>query len=156
MQYAAVIFNCYYSTSSCLHCFTKSLQCEWNYLQRVVPDCDSLFTDLEHALVNKFLPTLLGSNVTPRERLLFSLPVCMGRLDVRDPVMSASNAYQASRNAALLLVEAIKGKEVFVSETHNDSVRSSKMASKKQSKKEPSRSLHMFSTSVIIFNQDQF
>ena len=53
----------------------------------------------------------------------------MGGLEVRYPVMSASEAYQASRNITHLLVKAIKDKEVFVSKNPNDVVRSSKMES---------------------------
>ena len=28
-------------------CFTKSLQCEWIYLQRVYPGCDEMYEDLK-------------------------------------------------------------------------------------------------------------
>ena len=69
-------------------------------------------------------------------------------------MLSASIAYQASSNATHLLVEAIEGKEQFVSETmmlfdHP------KWRAIEQSKREPSRSLLMFLISAAIFNQDQ-
>ena len=50
---------------------TKSLQCEWNYLQRVVPNCHSLFPELEEVMADQFLPTLLRDGVTSIERLPF-------------------------------------------------------------------------------------
>ena len=30
---------------------TKSLQCEWIYLQHVIPDCGTLFAPLEHTIL---------------------------------------------------------------------------------------------------------
>lgn len=61
----------------------KSLQQEWSFVQRVSLDCSNLFSDIEHSLLNNFLPSLLGTtnNITSDERLLFSLPVRMGGLN---------------------------------------------------------------------------
>ena len=53
---------------------TKSLQCEWNYLQHVVPNCGALFNSLEQALSQKFLPGVFGGEVSLMERDMFSLP----------------------------------------------------------------------------------
>ena len=47
----------------------------------------------------------------------------MGGLDVRNPISTAT-AYRNSRGATHLLVEAIKGRDEFVSETHNEIVQS--------------------------------
>ena len=38
---------------------TKSMQCEWQFLQRVVKDCDGAFAPLEAAITKQFLPALL-------------------------------------------------------------------------------------------------
>ena len=54
--------------------FTKSLQFQWSYVQRVVGDCQSLFMDLETTTWEKFLPTVMGNEVSSVERILLSLP----------------------------------------------------------------------------------
>ena len=54
---------------------TRSLACEWDYLQRVVPDCGQAFKPVEEALRETFLPTLFGTEISDAERLLFQLPV---------------------------------------------------------------------------------
>ena len=38
---------------------TRSLQCEWNFVQRVVKDTSQLFAPLEKMLEENFLPSLL-------------------------------------------------------------------------------------------------
>ena len=59
---------------------TKSTQCEWIYLQREIPNCDSLFAPLQHTLLTHFLPPLFGCEVSQLEQQLFSLPVHWGGL----------------------------------------------------------------------------
>ena len=54
---------------------TKSLQCEWIYLQPVIPNCDTLFAPLQHTSLTRFLPALFGCEVSQLEQQLFSLPV---------------------------------------------------------------------------------
>ena len=54
---------------------TKSLQCEWQFLQCVIPNCGSYFIPLDDVLASTFLPAVFGCKVTPHEHLLFSLPV---------------------------------------------------------------------------------
>ena len=53
---------------------TKSLQCEWEFVQRVVPDCAETFIPLQHAISDQFFPSLLGGVVTVEEKRLFQLP----------------------------------------------------------------------------------
>ena len=43
---------------------TKSLQSEWIFLQRIMPNCATLFDDVEQALVNSFLPSVWLLNYT--------------------------------------------------------------------------------------------
>ena len=45
--------------------FTKSLQCEWIYLQRVIPDCRTLLAPLENAVFTSFLPAVFGCEISP-------------------------------------------------------------------------------------------
>ena len=53
---------------------TKSLQCEWEFVQRVVPDCAETFIPLQRAISDQFFPSLLGGVVTVEEKRLFQLP----------------------------------------------------------------------------------
>ena len=54
---------------------TRSLQHEWTFLLRVLPNCGLLFQDLEFSLAFNFLPALFGVEVSSVERILFSLPL---------------------------------------------------------------------------------
>ena len=57
---------------------SKSLQMEWQYLQRVVPNAGPAFAPIETALHESFLPALFGSapGTCPDDSLrkLFALP----------------------------------------------------------------------------------
>ena len=54
---------------------TRSLQHEWTFLLRVLPDCGLLFQDLESSLASNFSPALFGVEVSSVECNLFSLPL---------------------------------------------------------------------------------
>ena len=62
---------------------TRSLQLEWRFLLRVLPDCGLLFQDLESLLASNFLPTLFGVEITSTEHSLFSLPYGWVGLELR-------------------------------------------------------------------------
>ena len=87
---------------------TKSLQCEWIYLQRVVPHCHALFAPLENVISSSFLPALFGCEVSPLEVELFSLPVRLGGLGICFPKHLAELLYNASRQATCIIVDSIK------------------------------------------------
>ena len=72
---------------------TKSLQFQWHYLQRTVPDYDSLFVELEDIISMKFLSAVLGRKASPEEHELFPLSAHMGGLEIVIPTKSASDAY---------------------------------------------------------------
>ena len=65
--------------------FTKSIQTKWAYVQRVISDCQSMFSELEKLICEQFLLTILGSDVSQCERVLFSLPARWGGLGIRNP-----------------------------------------------------------------------
>jgi hypothetical protein len=87
---------------------TKSLQFEWAYLQRVIPDCAELFQPLEDALRNEFLPALLGQAISNLDRSLFSLPARLGGLGLRNPTQTASLSHSTSKTATKVLSVAIQ------------------------------------------------
>ena len=61
---------------------TKSLQCEWIYIQLVISNCCASFTPLESTIHSSFLPSLFGCEISPLESELFSLPVRRGGLEI--------------------------------------------------------------------------
>ena len=63
---------------------SKSLQNEWSYLQRIHPDCDELFNPLRTALINNFIPSLIGNPITEIEFQIFEKPTRMAGLGIRD------------------------------------------------------------------------
>ena len=72
---------------------SKSVQFEWRFLQRVIPNCSALFSLLEDAIHNIFWSSLFGGPVSKAKRELFSLPTMMAGLGVRDPVSMASKVF---------------------------------------------------------------
>ena len=61
---------------------SKSLQFQWSYLQRVVPNCESSFENLSNALKDIFWPALFQGTVSNSEKKLFSLPARHGGLGI--------------------------------------------------------------------------
>ena len=102
---------------------TKSLQCEWQFLQCVIPNCGSYFIPLDDVLAPTFLPAVFGCEVTPHERLLFSLPVRFGGLGVSHPQCTAEFAFSASRDATqVIIVQALHGSRAFAANRHEETV----------------------------------
>ena len=103
---------------------TRSLQCEWNFVQRVVKDTSQLFAPLEKMLKENFLPSLLEtSSVTYSDRVLYSLPVKRGGLGVRNPIESAELAFSTSREATDCLVSSILLQDDFDQTLHKTKMR---------------------------------
>ena len=102
--------------------FTKSLQCEWIYLQRVIPDCRTLLAPLENAVFTSFLPAVFGCEISPLEFELFSLPVCFGGLGILLPNHLAKTLYDASRSATHTIVDSIRNSLGFELDVHDDNV----------------------------------
>ena len=93
--------------------FTKSLQQEWLYLQRVIADCEQQFHDLESTIKHKFIPSLIGHDCDDTNWLLFSLPINMGGLNIRIPTSSTTIVYNSSRAATQILTDSIKNSISF-------------------------------------------
>ena len=98
---------------------TRSLQCEWNFVQRVVNDTLQLFAPLEKMLEENFFPSLLGtSSGTHSDRVLYSLPVKRGELGVRNPIEGAELAFSTSLEATDCLVSSILLQDDFDQTLH--------------------------------------
>ena len=88
----------------------KSLQQEWQYLQRVSEGVADHFSPIEKAISNNFLPALFGE---PRledtyRRPLATLPVKHAGLAIPDPTSTADSNYKTSSLVCGHLVQAIR------------------------------------------------
>ena len=87
---------------------TRSVQCQWTYIQRVTPDCGPFFDTLESIISGQLLPATLGSEVSVSERGMFSLPTRMGGLNVLDPTVTSCANYTRSRRLTGPIVNALR------------------------------------------------
>ena len=104
--------------------FTRSLSCEWTYLQRVVGGCDDEYIPLREVIQRVFTPAVLGREVLQREHELFGLSVRNGGLALVDPVSTAGTAFRVSKAATAVLQEAVKSGDP-VNMTDHDACRRS-------------------------------
>ena len=106
---------------------TQSLQHEWTFLLRVVPQCGQLFQEIELSLFSRFLPAMFGVEVSAVERSLFALPLRLGGLGICNPVSLASHLFDSSVHGTEHLVRSIVGLEIFELDSHFDRVSSNKL-----------------------------
>jgi hypothetical protein len=83
---------------------TKSLQQEWQYLQRAVPNCRPAFEPVEEAIRMAFLPALLEATEAECQRDLTTISVCQAGLGLPNPVQSFPGCFAASKACTSLLV----------------------------------------------------
>ena len=106
---------------------SKSLQHQWTYLQRVIPDIGPLFAPLEEAISSLFLPAIFGDDVIdPTIRDITSLPVKFCGLGIPNPVSSSPSNLQNSQVSCSLLIQAVQCESVFRLVDHRNSVRASR------------------------------
>jgi hypothetical protein len=78
--------------------FTQSLQGQWTFLTRAMPEVSHLFQPLEDSIRYQFIRSLLKREVNDRERDMISLPARMGGLGIYKPmeeclISSTNSAY---------------------------------------------------------------
>ena len=103
----------------------KSLQCEWQFVQRVTRDAAQLFTPIEEAIKSHFLPALIGQEgaVDGDLRALLCLSTRRAGIGVYDPVATATPGYQASSEGCVLLVRTLVRGTPFSVDSHEDLMR---------------------------------
>ena len=106
---------------------SRSLQHEWIFLLRVVPQCGQLFQEIELSLFSRFLPAMFGVEVSAVERSLFALSLRLGGLGICNPVSLASHLFDSSVRGTEHLVRSIVGLEIFELDSHFDRVSSNKL-----------------------------
>ena len=87
--------------------FTRSLQSQWTYFQRVTPNCGTFFDPLEDIITRQLLPTLFGCELSTNERTLLSLPTRMNGLHILNPVVTAQLNYTTSRRLTNRIVKVL-------------------------------------------------
>ena len=96
----------------------KSLQFEWSFVRRIIPNCESSFALLQDKINTIFWPAVFGTDISQLELCLFTLPAQMGGMGVNDPVEAARAAFVTSRACTDVIVTAIKGKGDFSVHDH--------------------------------------
>ena len=102
--------------------FTKSLQCEWIFLQRVMIDAGSFYSPIKLAIIDHFLPSLFGSTIDEDEVDLLCRPVRFAGIGIHDPIKSASNQFNISYEATQHLSESIQTGQVLNLNLHEASI----------------------------------
>ena len=60
------------------------MQNEWNYLQRIFPDSEELFSLLRQTLFDDFFPALTANDLSDTEKNILEKPTRMAGLGIRD------------------------------------------------------------------------
>ena len=102
--------------------FTRSLQHEWSYLLRVIPQSQGFFQNLEQTISSVFLPAVFGVEISSTEQDLFALPLRMSGLGVSNPVVVAPYVPELSVQSTNVLVRSIAHATVFELDAHIDAV----------------------------------
>ena len=86
--------------------FTKSFQCEWIFLQRVMINVGSFYSPIKLLIIDHFLPSLFGSSIDEDEVDLLCRPVRFAGIGIHDLIISASNQFNISYEATKHLSES--------------------------------------------------
>ncbi len=86
-----------------------SLQAEWQYIQRVVPDTEKYMDSIEEALIKDFLPALLGGNAPIDAEFwrFLGLSVKCAGIGILDPRRTAHHCFQTSVACCDVLVSSL-------------------------------------------------
>jgi hypothetical protein len=98
----------------------KSLQQEWQFVQRATENCGERFNNLSKTIYDTFLPALFDDDIVEEDprRKLAALPVKQAGLALPNPVQTASSNFQASSLVCSHLIAALKGAVIFSSDDH--------------------------------------
>ena len=93
--------------------FIQRLQSRWVFVVRTVPSLANAMQPLEDVIRQKFLPALLGRQVSDIERELFSLPARFAGLGIANPCTQCEKQFKGSEELtapllALILAQAQK------------------------------------------------
>jgi hypothetical protein len=103
----------------------KSLQCEWQYLQRVIPDVGDSFAPIEKALVEDFFPALLQvpPAIVADLRPLLGLSAKFAGIGLPCPTQTANPCHQASLDCTEMLTTSLYDRDVLDAGAYASAVR---------------------------------
>ena len=87
--------------------YCKGLQHRWTFTQRTIPGIADLFQPLEDVIRQKFIPALIGREISDIERRLFALPLRFGGLGIPDPTITSDREFSCSEMITRPLAELI-------------------------------------------------
>ena len=87
--------------------YTRSLQCQWSFIMRVMTDISDLFEPLEQVITTVFLKSLLKRDVNANEREILSLPARLGGLGIVNPVDASRLAHDSSIKISEPLIDLL-------------------------------------------------
>ena len=82
-------------------------QHKYTYFLRTLSGIAEILKPLDDIITNEFVPALFGSNLSPHERDILSLPIKEGGLGLRVLSEIAENSYNASRKITAPLTEKV-------------------------------------------------
>ena len=107
----------------------KSLQQEWQFLQRVTDGISTEFQAVESSLKDDFLPALLGqSKVGEPLRDLLALPVKHAGIAIPNPTTSAGGNFRASTIVCGHLVTSLRKRVTFNGAEHTSVIKEGRSA----------------------------
>ena len=95
---------------------TKSLQHEWAFIQRVIPDIAKELQPLQDTIVSSYLPNLFGTTFSSSHQYvntIASLPIKHSGLSIHNPVSSSPNYYRDSQQLTSHLIDSLHDITVF-------------------------------------------
>ena len=91
--------------------FTHCLQAKWNFLSRTIPGVGELLIDVETAIREKFIPSLLRKEVSDDIRRLLAIPARFGGLGIFNPTERSPVSFEHSTQLCAPLVSLILRQE---------------------------------------------
>uniref|UniRef100_A0A8D8LKG0 Reverse transcriptase domain-containing protein n=1 Tax=Cacopsylla melanoneura TaxID=428564 RepID=A0A8D8LKG0_9HEMI len=112
------------SPQAALAAFTKSLQFEWAFLQRVVDADTEKYLSLKNTIRGYLTPAIMKCEVQDIEHELFALPAKLGGLAIKDPMNMAERSLPTSQKSVEKIIDAIKSGEALDLNAHSYQVKS--------------------------------
>ena len=103
--------------------YTKALCMRWCFVQRTISGISHLFLPLEETIREKFIPAIVGRNISDLERQIIALPVRFGGLGIQNPVETADREFEISVKITANLKEIICNQEYNLDKLNEEAVR---------------------------------
>jgi hypothetical protein len=101
---------------------SKSLQSEWQYIHRVLPDCADAFQPVEDALRTSFLPAMFQEAEVGDLRPLLGLAVSNAGVGIPNPTLTSDDAHRTSVACTSHLSSTLRAGEQLDAHLHSQHV----------------------------------